>query len=166
VAKSDVLARVKNDLALGHTYTAIQRLRTLVAVEPDDLELHRLLAMVYRQTGNLVEAGRWSFLTEDARPEELAAFERANPDPWLRLRLIPWSGDPATLPDAAAWGRLWALRQAAERSGPPDRWDHHHDDATGTRSPKVPCLFVAAALVVFGALATIGVLRAIGVLLP
>lgn len=165
MAKSDVLARVKTDLALGHTHTAIQRLRTLVAVDPDDLELHRLLAEVYRQTGNLVEAGRWSFLTEDARPEELAAFERANPDPWLRLRLIRWSGDPATLPDAAVWSRLWALRQAAHRSGPPDRWDHH-DEAVQTRSMKVPCLFVAVALVVLGALATIGVLRAIGILLP
>jgi hypothetical protein len=165
VAKSDVLARVKNDLALGHTYTAIQRLRTLVAVDPDDLELHRLLAEVYRQTGNLVEAGRWSFLTEDARPEELAAFERANPDPWLRLRLVGWSGDPATLPNAAAWNRLWALRQAAQRSGPPDRWDHR-DEATQSRSMKFPCLFVAVALVVLGALATIGVLRAIGILLP
>jgi hypothetical protein len=165
VAKSDVLARVKNDLSLGHTYIAIQRLRTLVAVDPDDLELHQLLAAVYRQTGNLVEAGRWSFLTEDARPAELAAFEHANPDPWLRLRLIRWNGDPATLPDAAAWGRLWALRQAAERSGPPDRWEHH-DEAAGTRSMRVPCLFLAAGLVVVGTLATIGVLRAIGVLLP
>jgi hypothetical protein len=165
VAKSDVLARVKTDLALGHTHTAIQRLRTLVAVEPDDLELHRLLADVYRETGNLVEAGRWSFLTADARPEELAAFERANPDPWLRLRLIRWSGDGATLPDAAAWSRLWALRQAAQRSGPPDRW-RHHDEAAHTRSMKFPCLFVAVALVVLGALGTIGVLRAIGILLP
>jgi hypothetical protein len=165
VAKSDVLARVKNDLALGHTYTAIQRLRTLVAVDPDDLELHRLLAEVYRQTGNLVEAGRWSFLTENARPEELAAFEHAHPDPWLRLRLIGWTGHPASLPDAAAWGRLWALRQAAERCGPPDRWDHH-DQAAENRSMKFPCLFVAVTLVVLAALGAIGVLRAIGILLP
>jgi hypothetical protein len=164
VAKSDVLARVKNDLALGHTYTAIQRLRTQLAVDPDDLELHRLLASVYRQTGNLVEAGRWSFLTEDARPEELAAFERANPDPWLRLRLVRWAGEPGALP-AAARARLWALRQAADRSGPPDRWNHH-ENAPQTRSTKVPCLFVAVALVVFGALAAVGMLRAIGMLVP
>ncbi|MBX6357655.1 MAG: tetratricopeptide repeat protein [Micromonosporaceae bacterium] len=164
MAKSDVLARVKNDLALGHTHTAIQRLRTLVAVDPNDLELHRLLAEVYRQTGNLVEAGRWSFLTEDARPEELAAFERANPDPWLRLRLIRWNGDPATLPDKAAWSRLWALRQAAERAGPPDRWQHD-DQAATTASSRIPCLFVTAALVVLGALGAIGVVRAISMLL-
>ena len=164
MAKSDVLTRVKTDLALGHTYTALQRLRTLLAVDPDDLDLHLLLAGVYRQTGNLVEAGRWSFLTGDARPDELAAFERANPDPWLRLRLIRWSGDLAALPDAAARARLWALRQAAHRSGPPERWDHH-EDAAASRSTKVPCLFVAAALVVLGALAAIGVVRAIGMLL-
>jgi hypothetical protein len=165
VAKSDVLARVKTDLALGHTYTAIQRLRTLLAVDPDDLELHQLLASVYRQTGNLVEAGRWSFLTKDARPEELAAFERANPDPWLRLRLVRWAGDPRTLPDPAARARLWALRQAAERSGPPDRWNHD-EGAPQNHSTKVPCLFVAVALVTIGALATVGMLRAIGLLVP
>lgn len=165
MAKSDVLARVKNDLALGHTYTAIQRLRTLVAVDPGDLELHRMLASVYRQTGNLVEAGRWSFLTDDVRPEELAAFERANPDPWLRLRLIRWAGDLRTLPDPAARARLWALRQAAERSGPPERWNHP-ERAPQTRSMKIPCLFVAVAMVVFGALAAIGVLRVISMLLP
>lgn len=164
MGKSDVLVRVKNDLALGHTHTAIQRLRTLIAVDPDDLELHRLLAEVYRQTGNLVEAGRWAFLTDTARPEELAAFERANPDPWLRLRLIRWSGDPATLPNAAAWSRLWALRQAAERSGPPERW-RHDDRAAESRDAKFPCLFVAVAMTVFGTLAVIGVLRAIGLLL-
>jgi hypothetical protein len=100
VAKSEVLVRVKNDLAQGHTYLAIQRLRTLAAVDPADLEVHRMLAAVYRQTGNPVEAGRWAFLTDDLRPDELAAFERANPDPWLRLRLVDWPADPATLPDA------------------------------------------------------------------
>jgi hypothetical protein len=44
VAKADVLARVKQDLALGHTYTATQRLRTLLAVQPNDLELRDRLA--------------------------------------------------------------------------------------------------------------------------
>ncbi len=163
MAKSDVLARVKNDLAQGHTHTAIQRLRTLLAVDPDDLDVHRVLADVYRQTGNPVEAGRWSFLTGHPHPDELAAFERAHPDPWLRLRLIRWHGDPVMLPNAAARSRLSALREAAERAGPPDRWTRR-DSATESRSTTVPCLFVAVALVVLGSLAAVGVLRAIGVL--
>jgi hypothetical protein len=162
VAKSDVLARVKSDLALGHTYTAIQRLRTLLAVDPDDLEVHRLLAGVYRQTGNLVEAGRWAFLIEELRPDEQAAFERANPDAWLRLRLIRWSGDPALLPDEAARTRLVTLREAAERSGPPERWT----EAPATRGSAVPCLFVVITLVILGLFAAVGLLRAIGILLP
>jgi hypothetical protein len=165
VAKSDVLARVKTDLALGHTYTAIQRLRTLLAVDPHDLEIHRLLASVYRQVGNLVEAGRWSFLTEDPRPDELVAFERAHPDPWLRLRLVRWHGDPVMLPTAAARARLSALKEAAEHAGPPDRWNRP-DAAIGARSAKVPCLFVAVALVVLASLAAVGVLRAIGIFVP
>jgi Family of unknown function (DUF6584) len=163
VAKSDVLARVKNDLAQGHTYVAIQRLRTLLAVDPDDLEVHQVLADVYRQTGNLVEAGRWSFLTGQPHPDELAAFERAHPDPWLRLRLIRWHGDPVLLPNAAARARLSALRRAAERAGPPDRWNRR-DSAPQSRGTTVPCLFVAVALAVLGSLAAIGVLRAIGML--
>jgi hypothetical protein len=163
VAKSDVLARVKSDLAQGHTHTAIQRLRTLLAVDPDDLEVHRLLADVYRQTGNLVEAGRWSFLAEHPRPDELTAFERAHPDPWLRLRLIRWNGDPVLLPNAAARWRLSALRDAADRAGPPDRWNRR-DNVAQSRGTTVPCLFVAVALVVLGSLAAIGVLRAIGML--
>jgi hypothetical protein len=165
VAKSDVLARVKNDLARGHTHTAIQRLRTLLAVDPDDLDVHQLLAEVYRQTGNLVEAGRWSFLTGHPHADELTAFERANPDPWLRLRLIGWNGDPVMLPNAAARSRLSALREAAARAGPPDRWNRR-DGAARSRGTTVPCLFVAVALVVLGALGVIGVLRAIGILVP
>jgi uncharacterized protein DUF6584 len=165
VAKSDVLARVKNDLALGHTYTAVQRLRTLLAVDPDDLEVHRTLAAVYRQTGDLVEAGRWSFLTEDPCPEELAAFERANPDAWLRLRLIRWNGHPVMLPNAAARSRLSALRDAADRSGPPDRWNQLNA-ATASRSTRIPCLFVTVTLVVLGSLAAVGVFQAIRILLP
>lgn len=165
MAKSDVLARVKTDLAHGHTYVAIQRLRTLVAVDPDDLEVYRLLAGVYRQTGNLVEAGRWAFLTEDLRPDELAAFERANPHPWLRLRLIQWNGDPAALPDDAARARFQALRKSAERAGPPDRWAGADQQPAG-RGSAIPCLFVAVTLAILGSLAAIGMFRVIAMLLP
>jgi hypothetical protein len=158
VAKADVLARVKNDLALGHTYLATQRLRTLLAVDPADLEVRRLLAAIYRQTGNLAEAGRWAYLTEDIRPEELAAFARANPSPWLRLRLLSWTADPATLPGDAARARLIALVDEAETGGPPTRWAGSYQ-APRPRSAVLPCLFVILVLLLIGALAVIGVLR-------
>jgi hypothetical protein len=164
VAKADVVARVKSDLDLGHTHIAIQRLRTLHAVDPDDLEVHQLLASIYRQTGNQVEAGRWAFLTNDLHEDELAAFERANPDPWLRLRLIGWSNDTGLLPNDAARDRLVSLREQAQQAGPPERWSGT-DETPPARGITIPCLFVALTLALIGSLAVIGVLRAAGRLL-
>lgn len=160
------MARVKQDLALGHTYTATQRLRTLIAIHPDDLELRRMLAAVYRQTGNLVEAGRWGFLTEDVTDEEIAAFERANPDPWLRLRMLRWDIGADELPDAGARARLRALAETADRAGPPDTYHGPLGPlSTGTgrlRGATIPCLFVLVGLGVVGTLAAIGVFRILG----
>jgi hypothetical protein len=157
VPKPDVLARVDSDLALGHTHIATQRLRTLLAADPDDLEVRRLLAAVYRQTGNRVEAGRWSFLTDEVVPAELAAFVRANPSPWLRLRLLAWAGDPRTLP-ATTRERLLALVQEAEAAGPPPRWQEIHREQS-SRSSLIPCLFVLLTVGAVLALAAVGVVR-------
>jgi hypothetical protein len=163
VAKVDVLARVKQDLALGHTYTATQRLRTLAAIHPEDLDLRRMLATVYRQTGNLVESGRWAFLTEDVSEDELIAFARANPDPWLRLRLLRWETAIDELPDAGARARLRELAAAAEQSGPPGAYDGPVMVRPTSRfaGPTVPCLFVLIALGGLGTLAAIGLIRII-----
>jgi hypothetical protein len=165
VAKADVLARIKQDLALGHTHTATQRLRTLVTVHPDDPELREMLANVYRQTGNLSESGRWAFLGDDLSSAEQAAFERANPDPALRLRLLRWSGDETVLPSEAARERLRALVAAAERSGPPTvrqgPWAGAPSRSGFGRSPAVPCLFVLLTLAGLGSLVAIGFLRAL-----
>jgi hypothetical protein len=162
VAKADVLARVKQDLALGHTYTATQRLRTLVAIHPDDLELRRMLATVYRQTGNLVESGRWSFLTGDTSPDELLAFERANPDPWLRLRMLRWDSVLSELPDETARARLLELTSAAEQAGPPSTYEGPlaaRRPGRFGRGSTIPCLFVLIALGGLGSLAAIGLVR-------
>ncbi|QSB14803.1 hypothetical protein JQS43_25750 [Natronosporangium hydrolyticum] len=161
MAKADVLARVKQDLALGHTYTATQRLRTLVAIQPEDLELRHLLTTVYRQTGNLVEAGRWAFLLDDVTDEERAAFERANPDPWLRLRLLRWDSPISALPDAGARERLTALTEEAAAAGPPSTYDGPLSSPSRSRTAAIPCLFVMIALGVVGILAAIGVFRMI-----
>lgn len=163
MAKADVLARVKQDLALGHTFLATQRLRTLIAVEPDDLELRRLLATVYRQTGNLPESGRWAFLTNELTRAELAAFERANPDPWLRRRILRWNGDESLLPDDTVRRRLRALDGAASRAGPPGAYRGRVSPSRrlgrSIRSSAIPCLFVLIVLGGLGSLAAIGLIR-------
>lgn len=159
--KPDVLARVKADLDQGHTFLAARRLRTYLANEPHNLKARELLASIYRQTGNLVEAGRWSFLAQEVHPAELAAFERANPSPWLRLRLLHFSADPAILPPAAQ-DRLRVLTIQAERRGPPAVWRGPVElDEPQPPGSTVPCLFVAIALTVFAALAGIGLYRVI-----
>ena len=161
MAKPDVLARVKSDLAHGRTHIAIQRLRTLIAIDPDDLEIREALASVYRMTGNLQEAGRWSFLAARVVPEEMTAFERANPHPWLRLRLLRYSADPVRLAPPAR-ERLLALAEQARRTGPPAIWSGPSTvDHEPSRGVTVPCLFVTVALAVFAALTAIGVYRSV-----
>ena len=159
MAKREVLARVQDDLARGHTHAAIQRLRTLLANDPDDLAVRVTLARVYRSAGNLVEAGRWGYLSDDLRPQEAAAFARAHPSPWLRLRVLRFTGDPAALPPAALL-RLRELTEQARRSGAPARSLPDGVD-TPPRGTAVPCLFVAATLVAVGVLAAIGLYRAL-----
>jgi hypothetical protein len=161
VAKPDVLARVQSDLAHGRTHQATQRLRTFLANQPDDLEIRRALATIYRRTGNLAEAGRWSYLTDDLRPEEMAAFERANPSPWLQLRLLQFTADPQLLCGAAR-ARLMSLAEQAQRVGPPDIWSGPASlERPARRGNTVPCLFVIVALTVFAVLTVIGVYRAV-----
>jgi hypothetical protein len=152
---------VKRDLAAGQTYLATQRLRTLVATHPDDLEIYRLLSSVYRQTGNLAEAGRWGFLTDEVRPAELEAFARVHANPWSRLRLLRWSGDPAALPDDTVRERLAILVEEAEASGPPEIWAGAYQAPRKSRGSAIPCLFTAVALTIVAALAAIGAFRAL-----
>jgi hypothetical protein len=77
MAKPDALARVDADLDRGHTHLAAQRLNSLIAEDPYDLGLRSRLAAVHRRTGNLAEAGRWGYLTEDVTEAEITAFGKA-----------------------------------------------------------------------------------------
>jgi hypothetical protein len=161
VAKADVLARVRADLAAGHTHMAVQRLRTLLAALPDDLEVRGLLSSVYRQTGNPVEAGRWGFLTDEVREADLVAFAKANPDPWQRLRLLHFQGDTVHLSEAAAQ-RLVALAEEAERSGPPTAWSGSYRAPSRKRGVVVPCLFTLLVLGIVVFFAGIGAIKVFG----
>jgi hypothetical protein len=161
VAKPDVLARAKHDLAQGHTYVATRRLRAYLANDPNNLEVRRVLAAIYRRSGNLVEAGRWGFLTGEVHPAELTAFERANPSPFLRLRLLHFTADPGKLPPSAQ-DRLRVLTIQAERVGAPPDWvDEDPPEPLPHRRNTVPCLFVVIALTVIAALVTIGIYRVV-----
>lgn len=106
MAKTDALARVSADLARGRTHPAIQRLSSLVAVHPTDLDLRRRLAAVHRMVGNLVEAGRWAYLDPAANPVETRAFERAYPSPARRLVALRWPAGAELAPTEYARHRL------------------------------------------------------------
>jgi hypothetical protein len=112
MAKADVLDRVAADLSRGHTQPAIQRLGSLVAAHPTDLDLRRRLAAVHRMVGNQVEAGRWSYLNADADPAEVLAFERAYPSPAARLRELRWPAQEGHAATEFARDRLAALGSA------------------------------------------------------
>jgi hypothetical protein len=120
MAKADVLDRVDADLAQGHTAPAIQRLSSLVAAHPTDLDLRQRLAAVHRQVGNLVEAGRWSYLSPAADPAETTAFERAYPVPARRLRALRWP-DRGYAATEFARTRLTALSAALAPAPAPRR---------------------------------------------
>lgn len=113
MAKADVLDRVAADLADGRTQPALQRLGSLVATHPTDLDLRRRLASVHRMTGNRIEAGRWSYLYADADPEEIRAFERAFPSPAVRLRKLRWPARHGYAATEFARRRLTELAEAA-----------------------------------------------------
>jgi hypothetical protein len=114
MGKSDLMDRVANDLARGHTYPAIQRMHSLIAAHPTDLDLRRRLAAIYRAVGNAVEAGRWSYLDDNAVPGELAAFERTFPS-HRRLEALRWPLE-AMAPTDTSRERLAPL--LAERPAP------------------------------------------------
>jgi hypothetical protein len=128
MSKADVLDRVAADLAKGYTQPAIQRLSSLVAAHPTDLDLRRRLAAVHRLVGNRVEAGRWAYLEADADADEVGAFERAYPSPERRLHALRWPTHNRLAATAYARQRLDDLaalvagerrRRADEVGGPP-----------------------------------------------
>ncbi|GIE30425.1 hypothetical protein Ait01nite_034700 [Actinoplanes italicus] len=93
MAKPDVLSRVDADLERGDTRLAARRLTSLLMADPQDLEIRARLADVYRRAGDVAEAGRWAFLTEDAEPHETAAFATKHRSPADRLRLLRLRGE-------------------------------------------------------------------------
>lgn len=117
------LARADADAAAGRMPLARQRLRGLVGSVPHRVDVRERLAELYRSEGDLAQAGRWSYLSERADPREVAAFERAYPDPVQRMRALAWRGEEDAAGEHAA-RRLREVRTAAERDvGARLRWE-------------------------------------------
>ncbi|WP_327031318.1 DUF6584 family protein [Micromonospora ureilytica] len=117
MAKEHVLARVAADLRRGHIHPAMQRLASLNAAYPDDLELRGRRAALYRQVGNRAEAGRWGFLGEDATAEEIVAFESAYGGACRRLLALKMTTDPTDSLGPAARERFARLIEQAGQEG-------------------------------------------------
>ena len=153
MAKADVLDRVAADLSRGHTQPAIQRLGSLVAAHPTDLDLRRRLSAVHRMVGNQVEAGRWSYLNPDADPAEILAFERAYPSPAERLRELRWPAQEGHAATEFARDRLAALGNAV---GPTTtRFVPVNERRPPRRRYRLVALIVALPFAVLGAVTVI-----------
>lgn len=113
MAKAYVLDRVTADLARGYTHPAVQRLGSLVAAHPTDLDLRHRLAMVHRLVGNRIQAGRWDYLTAGASSSDTSSFERAFPSALARLREVRWPHLTSAAATEYARARLAALLTAA-----------------------------------------------------
>jgi Bacterial transcriptional activator domain len=118
MAKPYVLDRVASDLARGCTHPAIQRLSSLVAAHPHDLDLRRRLAAAYRRVGNRIQAGRWDYLTIGADSRDTRAFERAFPSAVARLREVRWPRSAGQAATDYARRRLAKLMAAAAAEQP------------------------------------------------
>ncbi|MFB9322169.1 DUF6584 family protein [Cryptosporangium minutisporangium] len=161
------LARARAELASGSVPMATQRLRGLAGTFPLDLEIRAQLAEAYRAQGNLVQAGRWAYLSDHRDATETAAFERATPDPRERMRVLGWPADEEAASTPTAVQRLTALRAAAEeRHGAPVRysdlcWSGNgaEGEDSGGWLEALGCAAVAGLLVIVVGLFLLGTLH-------
>jgi hypothetical protein len=163
------LDRVREDLSAGQLGRARQRLRGLIASFPERLDLRVMLAETYREEGQVVQAGRWSFLDEDADPAEIEAFLLACPDPVQRMRKIRWSDTvDVTVAGPFAARRLTELRAAAEQAtGAPVSWQQprhragEHQDSLGERLATAGCGVAVLVVLVLAVVGAVVVVRAL-----
>ena len=147
MSKDDVLARVDADLARGLVHPAMQRLASLTATHPDDLDVRARRAALNRQIGNLVEAGRWGYLTEEVTSAEITAFGRAHRSAWAQLLALKLRDDPTEHLGPLAHRRFTGLveRAAAEGSPASISWSDAgpHREVAMTWRDSLPCLIAA-----------------------
>ncbi|MFG3036002.1 DUF6584 family protein [Streptomyces sp. NPDC048330] len=164
---SNTLARVDADLAAGRVPQARQRLRGLVSSFPDDLTLRRRLGEVYRLYGDAAQAGRWTYLEEDRRPEETEAFEERYRSPARRMKALAWRGPEERAATALAGQRLASLREArAEELGRPVDWDDpaSYDDRGEYVAPDSGGWSLGGVIVTLGCLVGGGIFVAVWII--
>lgn len=113
VSVEKTLLKVEADLAAGDTAKARQRLTSLFAAFPGRLDVREHLARVCRLQGDLVQAGRWSYLSEERIDAKVARFEKATRNPIDRMRALQWPSGPEQAPTAVARLRLATLLEQA-----------------------------------------------------
>ena len=149
VVVEDTLAEVEEDLAHGDHASARRRLRDALVVRPHRLDLRLRLAAVYRDLGDLPQAGRWGFLAEDAPEDEVLAFRTAcGDDAALVLEALAWGDDDegeeedAVQVTATAWERIATLRRSVTAARKQDNHGHRHrTERAGSQPPVAPYPF-------------------------
>jgi hypothetical protein len=156
VAVEDTLAEVEDDLAHGDHASARRRLREALVARPHRLDLRIRLAAVYRDLGDLPQAGRWGFLADAPPDDEIAAFRTAcGDDAALMLEALAWGDDDEGEDDdslqvtATAWERIATLRRsmsAARKQDPGHGHGHRHrSERAGGHPPAAPYPFTPPA---------------------
>ena len=136
----------------------------MTAGYPDDLEIRAQRAAVHRRIGNVVEAGRWGFLTEEVWPAEVAAFERAFPKPWLRLHALKLRAEPGDTLGPGARRRFAGLIEQVERENATRvTWteDGPSPETSWSWSDRLSCLIAVLVVVVVVGLIIIGLFTVI-----
>ena len=148
------LAKVDEDLRTGDVEMARTRLKSLVLSLPTRLEPRERLAEVYRLDGNLVEAGRWSYLSAHQDRAEIDAFERAcGRDPVRIMRGLRWRGPEELAATELAQMRLLDVRARAEAAaGKTLDWSDRGRDVSEPWAGASAFGCAVLALVVFGLL--------------
>jgi hypothetical protein len=152
VPVEETLRRAAADLDAGRVTLARQRLRGLVGSFPARVDVRELLAETYRRDHDNAQAGRWSYLSPEPDPEEIAAFERMYADPFARMRALHWRG-PEDHAGPVGAARLRALRAQAEAiSGASIAWETaRRPDPPRTledRIVELGCAAIASTLIV------------------
>lgn len=121
----ETLSRVDADIARDDLAMARQRLRGLVTSFPSRLDVRERLAQTYRASGDLAQAGRWSYLSRNRVVIEQLAFKtRYDDDPLRMMIAVAWRGTEQDASTEVARNQLADLRAAAERqTGGPVAWD-------------------------------------------
>lgn len=161
MAKGDVLARVDAEIARGLVHPAMQRLASLTAAFPDDLDIRARRAALNRQIGNLVEAGRWGYLTEEVASGEITAFERAHRSARARLLALNLRNDPTEHLGPLAKQRLTALVEQAATDGPGP-----HPQVAETWRDSLPCLIAALIGLLLVGLMVVGLVTVVRLVIP